>query len=372
LWYISAIMLKRLTVLCALLAITAPSPVFGQAQGKGTAASNKLLRQAGPDASTSPTITLIEKNCDSDRFKNDPDCEKSGKGESFVSVGRLPDANVSIRKNPDRDLPDWVAFGVNIGLAIAGFGGVAVGVFTVLYIRRQTFEIAYQRLLMRRTLAAVRRQSALMETQAEILDKSVLAAQRSAEAANAQIQVVKDKERARVRIVFDDFDLSPSSESGPYRGAFLIRYRLILDGSTQAYIQSGECFAGIRVSEEKLKTRVERLCWLGMMIPDMITTEMREVKGFVALHEEGYVSTIDDSHERIRSVREGKSHVYCEGRVEYRDVFGGLWEIGLQKRWSYFLAALEPSDRLRGRWQSYVGIGSNPDANTERPLPTQY
>jgi hypothetical protein len=246
-----------------------------------------------------------------------------------------------------KDGVDW-ATRANWALVIVGIGGILAAIWTLRYIRRQ---------------------ADLMELQTTILKDSVVAAQRSADIAHAQAQMIKDKERARLRIDFDDLDLTPSSEPGVYLGAYLVRYRLILDGSTQAYLHGGDCFAGIRVDGGKIKTRDERTYWIDMMAPDVITPERRVIEGFIPLLEEDFYSTIEDPDERIMSIREGKQHVYCEGWIVYQDVFGGQWEFGFQKKWAYFTASTEASVRLRGRWQNYVGAGTNPDANTEHSYP---
>ena len=73
---------------------------------------------------------------------------------------------------------DWVTL-ANYLLVVVGIAGILVAIWTLRYIRRQ---------------------ADLMERQTKILEDSVAAAQKTADAATAQIEMVKSKERAQLRI----------------------------------------------------------------------------------------------------------------------------------------------------------------------------
>ncbi|MGO9316545.1 MAG: hypothetical protein ACLPXT_03415 [Terracidiphilus sp.] len=244
-----------------------------------------------------------------------------------------------------RDWIDALSLAVSLVLMIVGIVGIFVALRTLRAVKRQADEMLDQ--------------AKQMGKQTKILEDSVAAAKVSAEAASKQIQMIEDKERARIRVEFDDLDLTPNLEKGPYFDAYLVRYKLVLDGLTQAYVVDAHCFAGIWVEGEKPQTQDERLYWTGMMIPEVITPAIGVVKSFTAIQEEGFSATIDAGDERIRLVREGKFHVYCEGSIIYKDVFDGVWETKFQRKWNYFIAASEAADRNRGRWQRCGGTNAN-------------
>jgi hypothetical protein len=64
-----------------------------------------------------------------------------------------------------RDRYDWIAYYANLLLVAVGIGGVAVGVCTVLFVKRQVVEMRRQRVAMQRTLQAINKQADLMKRQ---------------------------------------------------------------------------------------------------------------------------------------------------------------------------------------------------------------
>jgi hypothetical protein len=301
-------MLKRLAIFAVLLASLGNlPPIPGQTANHGSQTAQKPEKQTdtgkNPDK---PTLVLIEKKCDSDQFKNDADCKKAENNESAVSISKLPTANVTIQSNAKRDFPDWVTFWVSFALAIVGFGGVGVGIFTVLYIKRQTFEMAYQRLLMRRSLSTMRRQSALMEKQTEILDKSVAAAKTSADAANAQIQMVKDKERARVSVSMSD------KEFVLRRTYFFdkMTIKIANDGTTSAF----NVKAKGHVTGQPSDNLPSMWIFLPLVVPNVIRANNEPIEADVFFLEPLSFKDMENS--------EIPYFLHVGGVVEYEDVFG--------------------------------------------------
>jgi hypothetical protein len=159
-------MLKRLTILAVLLAVVCSIPVPGQTTDHGSQPRHNPKQRTDSDKSPAkPTITIVEKNCDSDQFKNDTDCKAAENKESTVAISKLPATNVSIESNAKRDIFDWVAYTFSILLACVGFWGILVA-------RRGV----------------------------EATEEAAKGALESAKAANAQIQLMKDKERTRLVI----------------------------------------------------------------------------------------------------------------------------------------------------------------------------
>lgn len=76
---------------------------------------------------------------------------------------------------PPKDVYDRTSFWVSVVLAAVGVIGIAVGIFTLCFLRRQVAEMGLQRIVMGQTLTAIRKQAGLMERQtvvAEIASKN--------------------------------------------------------------------------------------------------------------------------------------------------------------------------------------------------------
>jgi hypothetical protein len=100
-------MLKRLAILVVLAVVCCP-PVPGQTPDHGSQPSHNPKQQtANGNAPSKPAITIIEKNCDSDQFKNDADCKHAENNEQTVAVSKLPTTNISIQRS---DGYDWLAY----------------------------------------------------------------------------------------------------------------------------------------------------------------------------------------------------------------------------------------------------------------------
>lgn len=167
-------------MLAAVLAsLGSPPPIPGQASHRGDQpAQNPEKQTESVKNPAKPTITLVEKNCDSEQFKNDPDCKKAENDESTVVVSKLPSANVTIQRNADRDTFDWIAYWGGILLVMVGIVGVLIGVWT---------------------LKAVRKQADLLKTHATHLEGLVSAAGDNAEAAKDNAKAARLSAEAIVR-----------------------------------------------------------------------------------------------------------------------------------------------------------------------------
>jgi hypothetical protein len=117
-------MLKRLAILAVILVSCGSLELIpGQTPNTGSQASldttNKTDNSKCP---AKPTITLIEKNCESEAFKNDRDCKAAEDKDRSILVRELPPANVSIQRNAKREAADWIAYGGDLLLVVVGFG----------------------------------------------------------------------------------------------------------------------------------------------------------------------------------------------------------------------------------------------------------
>ena len=91
-------------------------------------------------------------------------------------------------------------------------------------------------------LGAIKRQTDLMNRNNVITLTTARSAQESAKAANAQIQMVKDKERARLEIEIDDF---VSNQSLTLFFLQSVNWRVRLNGQTEATILQNHLIAYI-------------------------------------------------------------------------------------------------------------------------------
>ena len=122
--YPLGIMLKRLTILSLLLASCgSPLPVPGQPADRGSPPALNLKNETGKSKTPAePVITVIKKNCGSETFKDDSDCKAAEQKLTPIEITKLPSANISIDRGPERDRFDWIAYIGNILLVAVGIG----------------------------------------------------------------------------------------------------------------------------------------------------------------------------------------------------------------------------------------------------------
>lgn len=214
-------------------------------------------------------------------------------------------------------------------------------------------------------LIAIKTQAGQMEAQTAILRESVAAAQKAANAANAQIQLIKDKERGRLRIEFGKPDLV--NDPDPDKG-YELPFSVTLDGATQVYITESSCFVGIHKSGDP----VGEPWWNSMALPKTITPEDRIYKGYVTIltNETPWGEPFTGTDEtRIALVREEKLHIFTRGVITYGDLFGNEWELRFNSRWNYCWEFPPTSiDLTSGYWES-IGDNGEYKAESERPKP---
>jgi hypothetical protein len=236
----------------------------------------------------------------------------------------------------------------------------------------QVVTMVWQAILLYKTRGDVHTQAEWMKTQAgymkdqtKILRGSVAVAQTSADAAMAQIRLMKNKERGRLRIEFDKPDLvhGPDPDNG-----YELPFRLILDGTTQVYIAKSSCFIGIHDSGDP----VGEPWWNSMGVPETITPENRIYKGTATIltGEKPWgepITGVDEA--RVALVREDKLHVFARGYILYEDIFDGSWEVRFNHRWQYGpnFYTFDGID-LSGGW--WVSIGDNGEYRIESVDPT--
>lgn len=265
-------MLKRLAIFAVVMAsLGGPPPIPGQTASYGSASAQPRKNQTQSNKNqAAPILAVAPSNLGGDNLKNDPGIKTTEENESAVTISKFPTANVSIQSNAKRDIADWLAFGSGILLTIVGIFGVVVALRGVI-----------------------------------ATEKSADAALESAKAANAQIKVMKEKERARIVITFpDESDSMLIQPDSKVIGSF--RLNLKNAGPTIAYNISGayDAFAstadGASLSHD--------LCQL--QVPSSIEANSWEQTGPL---------TIDS---RFFGQRDNMAfYVYLRVEITYSDIF---------------------------------------------------
>jgi hypothetical protein len=161
-----------------LLTITqALVPTTGKTPDNGTRNSHTQNRRA--DTSKNPSAALVSpqaKDSDSPALKPDTNKDAADLNQPAINITNPAPTPIVWR------VREWAIWGANIALAIVGIGGIVVAIWTLCFIKRQAVEMCRQRITMEKTLNAIRQQANHMERQTGILEKSVVAAQASADA----------------------------------------------------------------------------------------------------------------------------------------------------------------------------------------------
>jgi hypothetical protein len=229
-----------------------------------------------------------------DSNAENPSAEDAG---NSVAVRKLP--TVSIGK----DWADWSYW---------GFGGilVIVGSFQVWFLYG--------------TLRAIKAQSGHMERQTKILEDSVAAAQKSADAAAAQIEMMKRKERAQLSIEFAEPEWTFNEELRGYP----IRFQVTLEGNTRAYVPQSVILAYMART-----ARTKRTAWRDMGLPRRLTPEMSPFEGYTLISKDDGWPEADTDLGRTDLVQKKNFTVFVDGAISYRDIFGDEWTLEIDRCW---------------------------------------
>jgi hypothetical protein len=293
-------MLRGLVIFAGLAIVTqAPVPVPRQAADDPAGGSQKASDQHhGKDGFGNPGIPVVGKISEGESRK-DTDQPRSKNDDQAVTISKFPPVSVT------KDWADWSYW---------GFGGLLFIVG------------ALQAWFLWRTLTAIKAQGGHMERQTKILEASVAAAQKSADAAAAQIEFMKSKERAQLRIEFANLDLVFDQELRGYP----IHFRVTLDGTTRAYIMEDSIVADI-----PSYPMADRRYWSVTGLPRNFTPELSPFVGNTLLRTNEFPPELETDNLKIGLVREGKLSVRVQGRIRYRDIFGDKWDLSIHRAWSH-------------------------------------
>jgi len=221
----------------------------------------------------------------------------------------------------------------------------------------QVFSMILQTIVMHNTRLDVTRQANWMETQAghmasqvelmrkqstelqsagETAEKSALAASRSAEAALAQVNALKSRERAKL-----SFELTPFSPYMYFRSMpalQTVNWLVRLHGQSEAY--------DVRATAILCIGEPEPLSCLGQYypvnLPAILMPVTREYSGSVSLQAKKSNGEFvgSDTQQRLEN---GEENLFFAGAIEYTDVYGDRWIVPIRRRWVY----IKPEHRIR-------------------------
>lgn len=266
----------------------------------------------------SPTLPLVKGVEQS--VASEPHGEGVGKDnkqlqETTVTIRSLP--QISVAKNYPIVLQfiyDWGPWVFAMALVIVG---------------------TQQAKLLNLTLKRVSRQADLMDRQNTLTREAIRisgdaarAAKESADAANAQIQAMKDKERARIRLELLEFKPETITPIG-----WMVKANVFVYGTTHASIDATK-FLAIMGDQSCADPYV----WNPPInIPNVVIPNSDPIEVFTLLHRGPSLLAGDEG---IEDVISGKSTVYCVGLIKYTDVFGGQWEFRFSKKFVFWRVTL--------------------------------
>lgn len=185
-------------------------------------------------------------------------------------------------------------------------------------------------------------QAGHMERQTKILEDSVAAAHASANAATAQIQMMREKERARISIA--DLATAPDFENPPYevngkKMRFMQSWiKVHNNGPTHAYNVSGRVFRTVE-SPNTIASMNKRCV---MTVPSVIRADTLDKP----IELEALQGMFEEDIAKVRDCTEdGPQVLFLLGEIIYEDVFGESHITPFNFRW-------EASGLIEeGQWQ---------------------
>jgi hypothetical protein len=165
---------------------------------------------------------------------------------------------------------------------------------------------------LRRSADALQLNARAAKVTALATQKAANAAKKSAEASLNSIDIIKSKERARIRIVVEPWM--------PFIGVPVVEYTIHLDGSTTAYIVNAAAMAYTDNTEN---------LFIGITIPGgvMLPTSPTLQQSAPVWPDASF------SQANIDEIGEGRSTVRFRGYIRYKDVFGDLHVTNFAYKW---------------------------------------
>ena len=306
-------MLKRLAIIAVLLASLGDAPpIPGQIANNPAGSGGDVQKQQGNGESNGKSALAPLPQNGAQPSSDDaekPNAENTG---NPVAISKLP--TVSIGK----DWADWSYW---------GFGGILVVVGSL------------QVWFLYGTLKGIQTQAGYMERQTKILEDSVAAAKTSARAANDQIEMMKQKEQARIQTIPLDFDAVDPSEPSK------IMIEFVNVGPTNAFDVRVE--AGAKVTVEGFKP--EQGEYTDLALPALFKPDRTESSWVVFDFPRRWQNEVIDDRVRIT--------LEVMGQVKYRDVFDAVHTDDFAYRMNVYGIERLPRDfiglKLMRKWHPF-------------------
>lgn len=185
-------------------------------------------------------------------------------------------------------------------------------------------------------------------------------AQRAADASFTQIEMTRDKERAKLRFELDAFDPRITAMPSGYH----IHATVSIFGSTEAYIEKTILFAGIMREDE---SEIGILPAPMAEIPNVIRSGSDPLKTWTILFRTNPMHLwVPSEGEEIEDVLSGKSLMFCKGSIHYSDVFGEKWVCCFSRCYRVYLI---PDGRYAGGYWDDFGTKDENGEYEQLPNP---
>jgi hypothetical protein len=298
-------MLKMLAVFAVILVIMqALVSTPGRASGTtGNISGESENRSQDKHDSSAPKPALVRKPIQPSSPNPNSDPVGADKTEHTVRLSGLPPITLA---NPitiaDKHKP-WWDYVFDWGPWIFALGLVAIGVF-------QTRLLIRQEKILHGARKEIHTQARHMSRQADLLGRNNVitlatarAAEESAKAANAQIQMMKDRERARIHVTPLDFEVIEPAEPNK------IMIEFVNIGPTNAFDVRVE--AGGKVTVGGLEPQQGE--YTDLAIPTLLRPDKAESSWVVCDFPQRWQNEVVEYGARIT--------IELVGQIKYRDVF---------------------------------------------------
>lgn len=332
--------MKYLTLAVLFAAMQTPAPVPKKTVASPDQSTAGINSKAAPRQANSPPTSTSVKADGTGPAKADSDEHHPEDAPHTVGISKLPTVTVNPTK---RDWADWAYWGFNLLL-------VTVGGFQVYLLYRTLGAISDQASETRRQvdvtlgqLRAMHEQISEMSVQSGMLGESVAVARDAANAANANIELLINKERARIFVRVFPLELP----QGPAVISHFIRYEISFHGPTFAFIEDS---VGKAVVTDSPKPPNRGDLFGSISIPTVIPPEFPDQTCYAFLFH------VLDQFE-IDQINHGKTFVHFVGFIRYKD----FMEKSRETSFCYLWKPQQGKSIIPAQW---VKNGS-PEANHE-------
>jgi len=175
---------------------------------------------------------------------------------------------------------------------------------------------------------------------------------RTLSAIKRQIDTFVSKERGRLTVEVDSFEMGAPHEV--WNATLIVANH----GSTNTFINTALCLPCVEYCQWNSELAEIHL---SVHLPRVIEPNMRGVRfpGPVQQGDRLTIDTWDMTQETIDAIKSGEKALFMLGFIEYEDVFGSTWKLRFSRRWQ------GPFTQGTTLWISEWGDHGPPEANRE-------